>query len=113
MVGRTAALLLALLAEGAHAFSRPHTFAARLNVGGRAHSHAALRVMSAPRARHARAGRGAAQLACVSVDPEIEQRKNRDLYEGLYDPTSDSGAQIGRAVKPEVLSPAGGWPQLR
>ena len=56
--------------------------------------------------------RATSRWACVSVNPDLDQRKNIGLYEGLVDESPEAALHV-MPVRPEVLSPAGGWPQLR
>lgn len=106
--GALALCALVALLSGADAFS--------LLPGVPLHSLAPARAQAcAPRFSGAHGSvraRATARWACVSVNPDLDQRKNVDLYEGLADPAPEKSTHV-MATMPEVLSPAGGWPQLR
>jgi hypothetical protein len=46
------------------------------------------------------------------VADDVELRKNTDLYTSIAQPQQQEGSRR-RLFKPEVLAPAGGWPQAR
>ena len=79
----------------------------------------------APRARYRARRTSVSPLRAATADEAAEKRKNPSLYDGSATAAADgesssaSTSSAGPAhgpreiVKPEILAPAGGWPQMR
>ena len=80
----------------------------------------------APRARYRARRARVPPLRAATTDEAAEKRKNPSLYDGSANTAADAGessiastSSAGPAhgpreiVKPEILAPAGGWPQMR
>ena len=80
----------------------------------------------APRARYRARRTQVVPLRAATADEAAEKRKNPSLYDGSATAAGDAGessiastSSAGPAhgpreiVKPEILAPAGGWPQMR